>query len=125
MEEILFLKSMKFDRVSPSDEAALALAKAWFAELSGSAESRMSQASARRWLTALIRARMERAPASRNLEQVVQDAKRRAEEEAGGDLGLETLLLNVTEARAGMHSETWRRTLEHLSAGAARVPRAD
>jgi len=113
----MYLETLRFDQIDPSDRAALELAEVWFPTLSGSVESRMAQASAKRWLTSLIRAEMDGVAASRTVAHVVVEAKRRLRRKAvgGTDLGLETLLLNVSDARFALHAGSWNRTLSSLS----------
>jgi hypothetical protein len=109
---MMFLESMQFAHLDPSNEAAAALAAVWFGEVSGSAEARVAQLSARRWLTLLIRRRMGTDPSSRTIAQVVRDAENEAMRgHARLDAGLDTILLNVTEVRAPIYQTAWQRTL--------------
>lgn len=111
------LKSMAFAHLAPTEDAAFALADIWFGELSGSLESGIAQRAARRQLAFLIRARMEGPPDTRTMADVIHDACRANKAGDGtcsGGIGLQMILLNVTESRTAMYAEEWRRRAEGL-----------
>jgi|ERR1043165_2142937 hypothetical protein len=106
------LKSMAFAHLPCADDTALALANVWFGELSGSVDARHAQREARRQLALLIRARMNGPTEERTMADVISDARlaSAAQDRTGyGNIGLQLILLNVTESRAALYAELWRR----------------
>lgn len=105
------LARLHFGSVPSRQKTAIALAKCWFPEPSGSAASRLEQVQARGLLAEAIHLRMVLGdPDACNMEQVRADIAQ--DSVMASRPGIDTLQLNLTDGRYPLVINTWHQAIE-------------